>query len=314
MTAVPPRIGIDLGGTKTELVVLSSAGSVLWRERRPSAQGNYSGIVELIADMVNTAEQQLSIRATVGIGIPGSLSPLTGRVRNANTVVLNDQPFVQDLERVLNRPVRIENDANCMTLSEATDGAGQGAKVVFAAILGTGCGGGIVVDGKIVTGKNLIGGEWGHYPLPAPKVWAHEDERPGPACFCGRHGCQETWLSGVGFARDFQRATRYSGQEKTLRGPEIVQLMRAGDAAAQACFDRYIDRLARALGVVVNLLDPDVIVLAGGMSNVTEIYSRVPAALKANVFSDTFLTPVVPAKHGDSSGVRGAAWLWPSDI
>jgi fructokinase len=309
MTAA--RIGVDLGGTKTELLVLSDAGQELWRERRPSAKGSYTGIVQLIADMVETAEQQLSVQAAVGVGIPGSLSPLTGLVRNANTVLLNDKPFRQDLEQALGRPVRLENDANCMTLSEATDGAGQHARVVFAAILGTGCGGGIVVDGKIISGKNLITGEWGHYPLPNPKIWPHEDERPGPACFCGSHGCQETWLSGVGFAADFQRASRFFGSEKNVLGPQIIQLMRAGDAAAQACFDRYIDRLARALSVVVNLLDPDVIVLAGGMSNIAEVYSQIPSKLKAHVFSDTFTTPVVQAKHGDSSGVRGAAWLWP---
>ncbi len=301
------HIGIDLGGTKTELIVLGKTGEELWRERRPTPKQNYSAIVEQMASMVATARQQLPLIlvSSVGVGIPGSVSALTGKVRNANTVVLNQQPLMQDLHVATRLPVKLENDANCMAVSEATDGAGAGCAVVFAAILGTGCGGAIVANGKLLAGHNLIGGEWGHYPLPQPKIWPHEDERPGPACYCGRQGCQETWLSGTGFAADFQRATG-----KVLVAQDIVQFARAGDAAAAACLARYIDRLARALAVVINLLDPNVIVLAGGMSNITELYSALPSQVRPYVVSDTFTTPIVPARHGDSSGVRGAAWLW----
>lgn len=239
---------------------------------------------------------------TVGIGIPGSLSPATGLVRNANSVWLNGKPFKQDLERALAREVRLCNDANCMALSEAADGAGAGAQVVFAAILGTGVGGGVVLRGEIVEGRNGIGGEWGHTPLP----WPRGDELPGAVCWCGRENCLETWISGPGMARDFRAATGYD-----LTAVEIAARARSGDTSALAALDRYIDRLARGLAVIADIIDPSLIVLAGGMSNVRELYDRVSEPLARHVFSDVFTTPVRKTRHGDSSGVRGAARLWP---
>ena len=235
--------------------------------------------------------------------MPGSISPKTGLVRNSNSVWLNGMAFDKDVEAALGRPLRVENDANCFALSEATDGAAQGQRVVFGAILGTGCGGGVVVGGRTVEGRNRIGGEWGHTPLP----WPSAEERDAHHCWCGHGNCLETWISGTGFARDYQEVTG-----KSAIGLDIMELARAGDAAANATFDRYIDRLGRAFAMICDILDPDAIVCGGGMSNTAEIYARIVPAIEKYVFSDVFTTPVLPAAHGDSSGVRGAAWLWPS--
>lgn len=292
------RIGVDFGGTKIEAAALDRAGAIVARLRTPNP-GDYRLALAAVADLVAQVEQAAGARADqVGVGMPGSISPRTGLIRNANSVWLNGERFGADLEAALERPVRLANDANCLALSEAADGAGAGARVVFAAILGTGCGGGVVVDGALVEGRNGVAGEWGHSPLP----WAAAEEHPGPACWCGRRGCLETWISGPAFERDHGAG---------LKAPEIIARARAGDAAAQAAVARYVDRLGRALAVVVDLIDPDVIVLGGGMSNVAELYELLPAALAPHVFADGVDTPIRPAIHGDSSGVRGAAWLWP---
>jgi len=292
------RIGVDFGGTKIEAAALDPEGAIIARLRTPNP-GDYRPALAAVADLVAQVEQAAGGRAErIGVGMPGSISPRSGLVRNANSVWLNGEHFGDDLQAALQRPVRLANDANCLALSEAADGAGAGARVVFAAILGTGCGGGVVVEGALVEGRNGVAGEWGHSPLP----WATADEHPGPACWCGRRGCLETWLSGPAFAADHGAG---------LKAPEIIARARAGDAAAQAAFARYVDRLGRALAVVVDLIDPDVIVLGGGMSNVAELYDRLPAALAPHVFADGVDTPIRPAIHGDSSGVRGAAWLWP---
>jgi fructokinase len=295
------RIGVDFGGTKIEAAALGADGRFLARLREPNP-GSYEEALEAVARLVAAVERQSEPVAAVGVGAPGSASPRTGLVRNANSTWLNDRPLLQDLERVLGRPVRIANDANCLGLSEAVDGAAAGARVVFAAILGTGCGGALVVDGRLVEGRNAIAGEWGHAPLP----WPRGDEIPGRACWCGRQGCLETYVSGTGLETDYAQS---AGER--LKGPEIVGRMRAGEPAAVAAFDRYVDRLGRGLAVVADLADPDVIVLGGGMSNVSELYQRLPGAVAPHVFSDVWETPVRPALHGDSSGVRGAAWLWP---
>ena len=271
------------------------------RVRRPNP-GSYDAAIETVADVVTEVERQAGASGPVGLGIPGSLSPVDGRVRNANSTWLNGRPFNEDLERRLARPLRFANDANCMALSEACDGAGAGASVVFAAILGTGCGGGVVVDGRIIEGRNGIGGEWGHTPLP----WLKPDEWPGRRCWCGRMNCVETWISGSAFVKDFAGAT---GEK--LTGAQIAAAAEAGRPEAVAALDRYVDRLGRALAVIADILDPDVIVLAGGMSNTEALYERVPPVTAERAFSDQFTTPIVKAAHGDSSGVRGAAWLWP---
>lgn len=292
------RIGVDFGGTKIEAAALDPEGAIIARLRTPNP-GDYRPALAAVADLVAQVEQAAGGRAErIGVGMPGSISPRSGLIRNANSVWLNGEHFGDDLQVALQRPVQLANDANCLALSEAADGAGAGARVVFAAILGTGCGGGVVVDGALVEGRNGVAGEWGHSPLP----WATADEHPGPACWCGRRGCLETWISGPAFAADHGAG---------LKAPEIIARARAGDAAAQAAFARYVDRLSRALAVVVDLIDPDVIVLGGGMSNVAELYDRLPAALAPHVFADGVDTPIRPAIHGDSSGVRGAAWLWP---
>jgi predicted NBD/HSP70 family sugar kinase len=296
------RIGVDLGGTKIEIVALDPTGATLLRRRIPSPSHEYGAIVEAIGALVESAEAELGSRGTVGIGTPGSPSPLTGTMRNANSTVLNGKPLVRDLERRLGRTIRVENDANCFALSEASDGNAAGATCAFGAILGTGVGGGIVVRGALLAGANGIAGEWGHAPVP----WPRADEIPGPPCYCGKVGCLETLLSGPGFARDH---LAHGGTERTA--PEIVAAARANAGAARDSLDRYLDRLARALASIVNVLDPDVVVLGGGMSNVAELYAELPARLGAYVFSDTLATRIVPAAHGDSSGVRGAAWLWP---
>lgn len=292
------RIGVDFGGTKIEAAALDAGGAIVARLRRPNP-GAYAPALSAVAELVAAVEDQVGARAAkIGVGMPGSISPRTGLIRNANSVWLNGERFGQDLEAALSRPVRLANDANCLALSEAADGAGAGAGVVFAAILGTGCGGGLVVDGRLIEGRNGVAGEWGHTPLP----WPTSTEHPGRACWCGRSGCLETWISGPALAADHGAG---------LAAPEIIEAARRGESQAEAALARYIDRLGRALAVVADLIDPDVIVLGGGMSNVTELYERLPTAITPHVFADGFDTPVRPAVHGDSSGVRGAAWLWP---
>ena len=295
------RIGIDLGGTKTEIIALDARGAVLDRRREPTPSADYAATIALIARMVKRAEVQVGERATVGVGTPGSLSPATGLLRNSNSTAFNGRPLKQDLERALGREVRIANDANCFALSEARDGAAHGASVVFGAILGTGVGGGVVVNGRLVEGANAIGGEWGHNPLP----WPEDAERPGHGCFCGRRGCIETFLSGPGLARDHA-----SQAGETLTAEEIVLRATTGDAPAQATLARYEARLARALAVLINVIDPDVIVLGGGLSNIERLYANVPRLWGAWIFSDVVRTRLVRNRHGDSGGVRGAAWLW----
>lgn len=297
------RLGIDLGGTKIEIIALSDNGEQLLRNRVPSPANDYQATVQALVDLVKSTEQEIGSQGTVGIGIPGALSLATGKVKNANSTQLNGHPLKEDLEAALEREIRITNDANCFALSEAIDGAGAGCATVFGVILGTGCGGGLVVNGNVLAGVNAIGGEWGHNPLPSPR----DDERPGPGCYCGRSNCVEAWLSGPSFARSYQRA----GGD-TLPAPDIIERVRSGEAMASQCFDDYVDRLARSLAVVMNIFDPEAIVLGGGMSNVTELYDRVPAIWAPYVFSDRIDTRLVQNIHGDSSGVRGAAWLWPA--
>lgn len=294
------RIGIDLGGTKTEAIALDEGGTELLRQRVATPR-HYPGTVAAIRDLVLEVEGKLGQKGTVGVGMPGVLSPQTGLVKNANSTWLIGTPFDVDLSAALGRPVRCENDANCLAVSEGTDGAGAGKHLVFGVIIGTGCGGGIAIDGRAHRGGNGVGGEWGHNPLP----WPRDDERPGPACYCGKSGCMETWISGTGFTQDHRRVT---GQD--LHGPEIVANAKAGDAAAAATLERYTDRLARGLAHIINILDPDVIVLGGGMSNVDSLYEELPRRLPKLVFGNEFASPILKAKHGDSSGVRGAAWLW----
>lgn len=296
------RIGIDLGGTKTEIVVLSSQGNVVLRQRAPTPRGDYAASLQLIHELVQSAEAQLGASATVGVATPGAVSRATGRMKNANSVWLNHQPLQQDLERMLARPVRISNDANCFALSEAVDGAARGASVVFGVILGTGVGAGIVVNGQVWEGPNAIAGEWGHNPLPLPNGC----DLPLPACYCGRDGCIERYLSGPGLSENH---ARMHGQ--TLTSAEIVAQAESGVClAAAASLDHYLDRLARALAGVINILDPEVIVLGGGLSNIQSIYTQLPQRWGAYVFSDSVLTRLVAPLYGDSSGVRGAAWLW----
>ena len=296
------RVGIDLGGTKIEGVALDAQGQELWRQRVWTPQGDYAGTLGAILGLIRAAEEALGDRAQVGIGIPGSVSPLTGLVRNANSTCLNGQPLHQDLETRLGRPIRLENDANCLALSEATDGAGAGAPTLFAAILGTGVGGGIVAHGRLLTGINRIAGEWGHSPLPQPAA----QDLPSPACYCGRLGCIEIYLSGPGLAADHARR-----QGGTLDAAAIGLAAAAGDPACEASLRRYEARLARALAGVINLLDPDVIVLGGGLSRLERLYRNVPARWGAHIFSDQVATRLLPARYGDASGVRGAANLWP---
>jgi fructokinase len=296
------RIGIDLGGTKIEGICLSAKGDVRARHRLVTPREDYAGTVGAIVSLVERLESEAGVvGASVGIGIPGSLSPATGLVQNANSTWLNGRPFDRDLVAALGRPVRLANDANCFALSEAVDGAGAGAGSVFGVILGTGCGGGYVFDGCLVDGPRGIGGEWGHTPLP----WAETDEHPGPLCWCGRRGCMETWVSGPGLAADHARAT---GQP--LEAAEIARLAEAGDGAAAATLARHASRLARGLSVVVDLIDPEVIVLGGGLSHLAHLYEVLPALMTAHIFADRPSVILRPPRWGDAGGARGAAWLW----
>jgi fructokinase len=295
------RIGIDLGGTKIEAIALAADGSIAVRRRVETPRHDYRATLAAIAGLVRNVESTIGERASVGIGMPGALSPATGLVKNANSVWLIGQRLAEDLTRLLDRPLRFANDANCFALSEASDGAAAGASCVFGVIVGTGTGGGVVLNGRLVTGPNAIAGEWGHNPLP----WPRGEESPGPACYCGQRGCIETFLSGPGLARDHQQVTGVA-----LEPADIVRLARAGDPAALATLDRYEDRMARSLATIINVLDPDVIVLGGGMSNIERLYENVPPRWSRHVFSDRVDTRLVPPLHGDSSGARGAAWLW----
>ena len=303
-TRMTLRIGIDLGGTKTEIVALDAEGHERVRRREPTPRDDYEAIIELVAQLVRDAEDACGARAgsaRVGIGTPGSLSPATGLLRGSNSVCMNGMPVKRDLETRLARAVALANDANCFTLSEATDGAGRGGDVVFGVILGTGVGGGLAIHGRLLEGRNAIAGEWGHNPLP----WPRDDERPGPACFCGQTGCIETWLSGPGLVRDY----RDRGGTECESTNAIVAGADRHDARCEATLVRYEERLARALAHVVNIVDPDVIVLGGGLSNVERWYRSVPVLWTRWIFSDRVDTKLVRHVHGDSSGVRGAAWL-----
>jgi fructokinase len=336
-------IGIDLGGTKTEIICLhANNGKELYRQRVPSPVGSYEDTVRNIVQLVQAAEATIGASGSLGIGIPGTISSETGLVKNANSTWLNNHPLDRDLAKALGRDVRIQNDANCLAVSEAVDGSGQGKKTVFAVIIGTGSGAGVVVDGKPLSGLNGLGGEWGHNPLPLPKIYsaeakdlesffdqnhdpkndihpiyAHKDkidyfvsdiklsEFPGPQCYCGKRGCLERWISGPGFKDDHARV--YGGNYTTH---DLIDLFKKGDAQATASLNRYADRLARGLSTIINTIDPDIVVLGGGMSNITYLYEAVPQIWDKYVFSDRIGTPLVKAMHGDSSGVRGAAWLW----
>jgi len=295
------KLGVDLGGTKIEVAVLDDEHRILWREREPTPKGDYAGTVATMAELIERAERECGPVTSIGVGTPGTISPHSGLIKNANSVVLNDRPLKHDLEARLGRGVVMANDANCLALSEAADdGAAAGAGTVFGVILGTGVGGGLVVEGRALLGRNAIAGEWGHNPLP----WTVVGEQPGPECWCGLHGCIEQWLSGPSFERDY---AEQAGNR--LDGAAIVARAEAGDPVASAALDRYVDRLARALAHVINLFDPDIIVLGGGMSNVAALYDRVPGRWDDFVFSDPITTRLVPPRFGDSSGVRGAAFL-----
>lgn len=296
------RIGIDLGGTKIEAIALSDDGEELYRQRIATPQGDYQATLHAIAELVRAAEYHTQTSGTVGIGIPGTVSPATGLVKNANSTCLIGHPLDRDLESLLQRPVRVANDANCFTLSEATDGAAAGAAIVFGVILGTGVGGGLAIQGQVLTGANAISGEWGHNPLP----WPSASEVEGPDCYCGQKGCIETWLSGPALSRHY---FKLSGQN--LAAQEIWTQAANGEPLAQAMGQQYYRRLAKSLAAVINVLDPDVIVLGGGLSNETSLYTAIPTLWQEFVFSDEVNTQLVPAKFGDASGVRGAAWLWP---
>jgi len=296
------RIGVDFGGTKIEAAALDASGEIVARVRSPNP-GDYHAAVQAVADLVGEAGRQAGAAVErVGIGHPGSTSPVTGLIRNANSTWLNGMPFSADMQKTLGCPVRLSNDANCLAVSESVDGAARGANVAFAGILGTGCGGAVIAGGRLIEGRNGIAGEWGHTPLP----WQTEEEHPGPECWCGRRGCLEMWTSGTGLARDL---AAMGGPP--LKGEAIIEAARSGQPLPAKAFDRYVDRLARALAAMCDLIDPDVIVFGGGMSNTDELYQRLPPLIERYAFTDSFTTPIRPAVHGDSSGVRGAAWLWP---
>lgn len=299
------HIGIDLGGTKTEALLLDRQGQELFRKRLPTPQGQYDATLHTIRQLVEEAEQHAGQTCSVGIGTPGAISPATGLMKNANSVVLNGKPVHTDLADLLQRTIHLENDANCFALSEATDGAAAGANVVFGVIVGTGTGAGVVVHGKVLTGANAIGGEWGHNPLP----WPVADELPGKTCYCGKHGCIETWLSGPGFEAEYRQATSL-----TRKAANIEQQAAHGDAVAEQVMQAYEERMAKSLAHIINILDPDVIVLGGGMSNIARLYANVPQRWGRYVFSDHVSTRLLPPRFGDSSGVRGAAWLGASHL
>ena len=295
-------MGIDLGGTKIEIALVDAMHGVVYKDRVPTPQHSYNAILDAISALVDktVSQQKIERPSSIGIGIPGCLDPATQLVRGSNTVVMNGKPLQVDLQQRLGLQIHLQNDANCLAVSEAVDGAAKGCSVVFAVIIGTGCGGGIAIDGKAWTGKNAIAGEWGHNPLP----WPSADEIQVAPCWCGQVGCQETWISGTAFALDH---ARHTGER--IKAEQIIAKMRAGDLAAQESFGRYVNRLARALASVMNVLDPDAIVLGGGMSNVDEIYQALPNEIIRYTFTKPITTPVLKAMHGDSSGVRGAAWL-----
>ncbi|MCK6685666.1 MAG: ROK family protein [Thermoanaerobaculia bacterium] len=295
------RIGVDLGGTKIEAIAIGDRGEELLRRRILTPRDDYEATLHAIRSLVEDLEETLARTGTVGVGTPGALSGATGLLKNSNSTCLNGRPLKDDLSRVLKRPVRMTNDANCFALSEAVDGAAAGAAVVFGVIIGTGTGGGVVVSGQVLTGPNAIAGEWGHNPLP----WPEADELPGPPCYCGKAGCIETFLSGPGLSGDYLRT---AGDRRDAS--EVVSLAEKGDPQAESCLSRYERRMARSLASIINVLDPDVIVLGGGMSNIDQLYESIPRLWGAWVFSDTVETRLVRARHGDSSGVRGAAWLW----
>ena len=297
------RIGIDLGGTKIEGIALDEHGHALLRRRVPAPRGSYDHTLRAVADLVADIERETGARGTIGVGIPGTISPASGLVKNANSTWLNGRPLGDDLPRLLDRPVRFANDANCFTLSETVDGAAAGAHTVFGVIIGTGTGGGIVLNGRVLEGANAVGGEWGHNPLPAPR----NGEWPGPPCYCGRSGCIETFLSGPALARDYDAAT---AGEVAVTAADVASRAAGGEPLAIACLARYEERLARALGSIINVIDPDVVVLGGGLSNIERLYTNVPKLWAPYIFSDGVATRLVRAAHGDSSGVRGAAWLW----
>ena len=295
------RIGIDLGGTKIEGIAIADDGSERLRRRIAAPRGDYANTLDAVAGLVREIERESGASGSVGIGIPGTISPATGLIKNSNSTWLNGKPLAEDLSQLLERPIRFANDANCFALSEATDGAAAGARVVFGVIIGTGTGGGVVIDRHVLVGANAIGGEWGHNPLPG----ARGTESPGPECYCGRRGCIEQFLSGPALAADY---TAHAWEEITAE--EVAHRAAAGEALADAALARYEERMARALGSIINLLDPDVIVLGGGLSNIDRLYTNVPRLWSPYIFSDRVVTRLVRAKHGDSSGVRGAAWLW----
>jgi fructokinase len=295
------RIGIDLGGTKIEAIALDDTGATLARRRLDTPRDDYHATLRAIADLVAAMESETGVRGSVGVGTPGSLSPFTGRMRNANSTWLNDRPLDRDLATALGRAVRLANDADCFALSEATDGAAAGARSVFGVIIGTGTGAGVVIHGRLLAGPNAIAGEWGHNPLP----WPQPDELPGPPCYCGKRGCIETFASGPGLAADFARATG-----RPLTAVDIAAAAEAGDPQARAALARHADRLARGLAGVINILDPQVIVLGGGLSNLAHLYQVLPPLITPWLFCDGLATRLVPPVHGDSSGVRGASWLW----
>jgi fructokinase len=299
------RIGIDLGGTKIEGIVLDADGGQKARLRVETPEGSYEESVQAIASVVRELEKRVGTKCSVGVAHPGAISPATGLIKNANSTRLNGHPLNKDLERLLDRPVRLENDANCFAVSEASDGAAAGCGIVFGVILGTGVGGGVVIDGRPLTGAQAIGGEWGHNPLPHPR----DDERPGLRCYCGRMSCIETWLSGPRVQAEFERRTG-----RSMRATDIADAALAGDAQAAEQIELYCDRLARSLAVVINIVDPHAIVLGGGLSKMKQLYERVPELWKQYVFSEPELivTKLLPPRFGDSSGVRGAAWLWPA--
>lgn len=295
------RLGIDWGGTKMEIIALGDAGEELFRERMPTPRDDYDGCIEAVATLVAHAEKATGQTGSIGFGIPGSISPVTGLVKNANSTWMNGRPLDKDLEARLGRDVRIQNDANCLAVSEATDGSGAGCHIVHAIIIGTGCGSGIAIDGKAHRGANGIGGEWGAIPVP----WMKPEEFPGPVNWLGHPGAIDHWCSGTGFQADYlERAGT------PLKGHEIMAAKRAGDSVATATYEAYVSRLGRALAMSANLLDPDCFVLGGGMSNVEELYEDLPAAMAPFIMSDVYEVPIRKARHGDSSGVRGAAWLW----